>query len=189
MPMKKTAHKKRIRIFYSALLGLSLVVGLTTYHITKNYSFLPEYFSNPFAGNQIIPVVPSPITKKPPVRIRIAKLNIELPIKAALLQNGEWDMFDDAVSWLASSAVPGDGNIILYGHNRKHLLSKLTSLTQGDIIEVLQGNEWISYKVYESRIVNPKDVESIVSSSNQLTIYTCEGIFDQKRRVVYAKPQ
>ena len=36
---------------------------------------------------------------------------------------------------------------------------------------------------------DPEDVEAILSEDNQLTLYTCEGSFDQKRLVVYADPK
>jgi LPXTG-site transpeptidase (sortase) family protein len=65
----------------------------------------------------------------------------------------------------------------------------LYKLKVGDLVEVQQGGEWKSYTVTESRAVKPTDIDAILSPNNQLTLFTCEGSFDQKRRVVYAVPQ
>ena len=106
------------------------------------------------------------------------------------MRDNEWDLFDDKVSWLSTSAVPGEGeNVILYAHNTPEMLGDLNKLEKGDIIEVQQNDIWTKYVVRESRKVTPKDVEAILSDNNQLTLYTCEGSFNQKRRVVYAEPE
>lgn len=108
-------------------------------------------------------------------------------MQAALVHDNQWDMFDHAVAWLSTSAVPGEGNVILYAHNRKGLWRDLSRVRPGDTVEVQQDTRWVAYVVTESRTVTPTDVEAVLSDANQLTLYTCEGSFDQKRRVVYAR--
>ncbi|MCH7641142.1 sortase, partial [Patescibacteria group bacterium] len=71
---------------------------------------------------------------------------------------------------------------------RPEMFGDLNELEEGDIIEVLQNDAWRRYEVRETRSVTPSDVEAILSDDNQLTLYTCEGSFDQKRLVVYADP-
>ena len=131
---------------------------------------------------------PFQTTKLPPTTIRIDKLDKFLPISAALVHDNEWDIFDNQVSWLSTSAVPGEGNVILYAHDRPEMFGDLNELEKGDTIEVLQNDVWRRYEVRETRSVTPSDVEAILSDDNQLTLYTCEGSFDQKRLVVYADP-
>ncbi len=133
--------------------------------------------------------IPSPTTKLPPTAIRIDKLDKSLPISAALVHDNEWDIFDNQVSWLSTSAIPGEGNVILYAHDRPEMFGDLNELEIGDIVEVLQSDEWRQYVVREIRSVTPSDVTAILSENNQLTLYTCEGSFDQKRLVVYADPK
>lgn len=130
----------------------------------------------------------SSTTKIPPTSIYIQKLDVSLPISAALVHDNEWDIFEDKVSWLSTSAVPGEGNVILYAHDRPEMFGDLYKLKKGDVIEVGQNEATVLYKVTESRSVKPGDIEAILSENNQLTLYTCEGSFDQKRLVVYANP-
>ncbi|MCX8008609.1 MAG: sortase [Patescibacteria group bacterium] len=128
-------------------------------------------------------------TKQPPTSIYIPKIQKRHPIQASIVKDNQWQLFDTSVAWLSTSAVPGEGNVILYAHNWKNLWGDLYKLRPGDIIEVDQNGMLHTYVVTESRAVSKHDVEAILSHENRLTLYTCEGAFDQKRRVVYAVPQ
>ena len=128
------------------------------------------------------------LTKQPPTAIKIEKIKKNLPIQAALVKDNQWDMFPKSVAWLSTSAVPGEGNVILYAHNWPTLWADLYKLQPGDSIEVQQNQTWLSYTVTESRAVQANDINAVLNVKNQLTLYTCEGSFDQKRRVVYAFP-
>lgn len=137
----------------------------------------------------IPPVFPiSRVMQKPPTAINIPKIGKNLPIKLATVRGNDWELFDDAVAWLSTSAVPGEGNVVLYAHNWRSLWADLSLLQPGDIIEVQQNESWKTYQVIQSRAVGRQDIESVLSNENRLTLYTCEGSFDQKRRVVYADP-
>lgn len=129
------------------------------------------------------------VPKIPPTAINIPKINKNLPIKSASVSGNTWDMFPDAVAWLATSEVPGQGNVILYAHDWKTLWRDLYLLKPGDAIEIQYKTVWKHYIVTESKDVDQHDVKSILSNNNQLTLYTCAGSFDEKRRVVYAKPK
>jgi LPXTG-site transpeptidase (sortase) family protein len=139
-----------------------------------------------------VPVSPTPafIPKSdgPPTAINIPKIGKNLPIKIATVHGNDWDMFTDAVAWLSTSAVPNEGNVILYAHDWKTLWRDLYTLKKGDVIDIQQKDVWRRYAVTESKAVDQHDIQSILSNKNRLTLYTCEGSFDQKRRVVYAEP-
>ncbi len=173
----------------SVLVLLSLFVGAIVFLLTSpsgiNLDFL-RIGESQLAEENAPVIPPSPTTKLPPTAIRIDKLDKFLPISAALVHDNEWDIFDNQVSWLSTSAVPGEGNVILYAHDGPEMFGDLNELEEGDVIEVLQNDVWRSYVVSESRSVAPSDIEAILSEDNQLTLYTCEGSFDQKRLVVYA---
>jgi LPXTG-site transpeptidase (sortase) family protein len=168
------------------------IIGVSTGVVVLLASLLLLYTKYNAASieNTIIlpPISSGPLAKQQPTSIYIAKINKDLPIQAALVHNNEWDMFDNAVAWLSTSAVPGDGNVILYAHNWTSLWGDLYKLVPGDKIEISQNTIKHTYIVIESRAINPTDVDVILSTDNQLTLYTCEGTFDQKRRVVFAKP-
>ncbi|HEX6977598.1 MAG TPA: sortase [Patescibacteria group bacterium] len=133
-------------------------------------------------------IMSTPTTKFPPTEIKISNIKIDLPISAGLVDGNTWDLYDDKIAWLATSAVPGEGNVILYGHDRRGLFGDLYKLKVGDVVEVKKGNDWFKYRVSEVHRVLPTDVASILSDKNRLTMYTCDGTFDQKRLVVYADP-
>lgn len=165
------------------LLLVSILVGFGVYFVlTANF----KKFSISPLGEII--ATPTQIPKFPPTRIRITKLNLDIAVKSATVSGNTWDMFDDAIAWLSTSAVPGQGNVIVYGHNRKNLFRDLYTLDIGDRIEIEQQGAWLPYRVSESKEIKATDIASILSDENRLTIYTCEGSFDQKRRVLYATP-
>lgn len=174
-----------------ALLVIAFSVGVVSFLLTSPNG--NKLYSNSSEPRLLTPITenspsPSPTTKIPPTAIRISKLNKFLPISAALVYDNEWDLFEDKVSWLSTSSVPGEGNVILYAHNTSKLFGDLYKLNAGDVIEIQQDDQWRRYSVTESRKVTPRDVEAVLSEENQLTLYTCEGSFNNKRRVVYASP-
>lgn len=173
------------------LLIVSLIVGIIVYIATG-----PIISTGQLILSKIQPTIAPSLSLSqnpqakhlPPTAINIPKIHKKLPIKQAVIHNNNWDLFEDAVAWLSTSAVPGEGNVILYAHDWQSLWADLYLLTPGDIIEVQQNNIWKKYMVTESRAVDLHDTKSILSGKNRLTLYTCEGSFDQKRRLVYAEP-
>lgn len=131
------------------------------------------------------------VTRKiagPPTAINIPKIHKNLQVKPAQVSGNTWGMYDDAVAWLATSATPGHGNVILYAHDRVNLWADLSLLKTGDLVQIQEDSVWRNYVVTASQAIDPHDVQAVLVDKNQLTMYTCEGSFDQKRRVVYAKP-
>lgn len=177
--------KLAIILFFSFFVAVTSFVLTSSDGVKSIVDTTKQQFSTPVPEKT---PSPTPETKIPPTRILIPKLNKSLPVTAALIHDNEWDLFDDKVSWLSTSAIPGEGNVILYAHNTQKLFGDLHELKVGDSIEVQQGNQWTQYTVTESRKVTPTDVEAVLGSGDQLTLYTCEGSFYQKRRVVYASP-
>lgn len=166
-----------------SIVTMSAIAGIVTFAILNPKVFLPSKTSLSVA-------TPSPIPKKelvPPSAIYIPSIGKNLPIKPATVRGNDWDLFDDAVAWLSTSAVPKQGNVILYAHDWTSLWADLYKLKAGDPILVLQGDDWIPYSVTESRAVGLHDVQSILTDKDRLTLYTCEGDYDQKRRLVYAQ--
>jgi LPXTG-site transpeptidase (sortase) family protein len=171
---------------YFGLAGIiagSILAGIFTFSIFHSKSFFKNSPKTAFTA-------PTPLPKKEiiaPSAINIPAIGKNLPIKPATVRGNDWDLFDDAVAWLSTSATPKNGNVILYAHDWKSLWADLYKLKKGDPILVLQGNNWIAYSVTESRAVDLHDVQSILTDKDRLTLYTCEGNFDQKRRLVYAQ--
>ena len=109
-----------------------------------------------------------------------------MPITEGYISGNEWTLFEDKVSWLATSSTPGRGNTILYAHNKKNLFGPLKKIKIGDLIIIEGQGKIYEYSVSEIRKVLPNEVDAILSPQNQLTLYTCDGSFDQKRLIVIA---
>jgi len=129
---------------------------------------------------------PLPVIVSSPTDIKIPKLNLDLAVSPSVIKNNEWQLFNDRVAWLSTSAIPTKGNTILYAHDRAGLFGDLYKLKVGEEIDIYNGN-WISYKVTEIHAVTSTDINAVFGNENRLTLYTCEGTFDEKRLVVYAK--
>jgi LPXTG-site transpeptidase (sortase) family protein len=138
--------------------------------------------------NPLVQVSPSPEVKISPNRVRIPKLNLDLAVDQATIENNQWTLYDDKVSWLASSAEPKKGNVVLYAHNRKHLFGSLVNLVPGDLVDIEHQGKQYSYEIEARHRVSPTDVDAVIAERDQLTLYTCDGAFDQKRLIVTALP-
>lgn len=126
--------------------------------------------------------------KESPSRIEIATIGLDLPIAPGIISDGKWVLYDDKASWLSTSEVPGFGNVILYAHNKVNLFGGLNNLTVGDEITIQHKGKNYLYSVISLNKVLPMEVNAVLSDENRLTLYTCDGAFDQKRLVVIANP-
>ena len=124
-----------------------------------------------------------------PLSIQLADANISLPVFPANITKGKWETTTEGVSYLITSALPGQkGNSVFYGHNWPNLLGNLSRVMPGQSIRViLKDGTLVTYEVKFVTIVSP-DQTHIIGPSNdkRLTIYTCTGWFDAKRLVVTA---
>jgi sortase A len=126
-----------------------------------------------------------------PKQIDIPSINISLPVDIGEIKNNVWQISYSHPTFLNSSARPGTGgNIVIYGHNKTSVFGNLPYLSIGQKIYIkTTDNKIYTYIVYQKDFVNPDRVD-LVSPTNkeELTIYTCWGIFDTQRVVVKAKP-
>ena len=179
------------------LSGLLFIVGLSllTFGLYRNkiqryrYSFNEIPAAAPTKAPQ--PEDPDPEVFYSPTRLVIKDLQIDLNIQESSIVDGVWQVADDEVSFLDRSAKPGEGgNIVLYGHNKWHVLGNLPDIRVGNVIEVYddQGNT-LEYEVEDTFVVSPDAVEVVEPTDHEvLTLYTCTGPLDSKRFIVKAKP-
>jgi len=126
-----------------------------------------------------------------PVSISIDVLKKTLNIEDARIENGIWSTSDTGVSHLDTSARPGEGNnIVLYAHNTKPLFGSLKTIKIGDRITLRNDlGDIYEYDVTNTLTVLPTQIEAVLpTESEQLTLYTCTGLFDSHRFIVQAKP-
>lgn len=124
-----------------------------------------------------------------PTRLEIPDLNISLPVTPATITDGKWETTRSGVSFLTSSSAPGTrGNSVFYGHNTPALLGKLSRVKPGQEVNVVrQDGSQITYTVQFTAIVTPNQTHILdQTEDDRLTIFTCAGLFDQKRFVAVA---
>ena len=158
-------------------LGLLVVVGgIKIFHQPQI-----EFSSFKPVAVDVVKVIPS--------RLIIESVNLNLPVFTAEISNGEWPLFDEGISYLLKSGEVGElGTAVFYGHNRTHLLGRLKEVKLGDLIIIRddQNKNWV-YQVSDLRMVNDWEVQALVGAEKAfLVVYTCAGLFDQKRLVVRA---
>lgn len=126
-----------------------------------------------------------------PTRVSLPAVQIDLPVVETFIVDNIWQIPEDSVAHLASSARPGENsNIVMYGHNRWNILAKLHQLQLGAEIAVeTDSGVKHTYVVNDIRVVGPSDVQYVLPTPDEkLTIYTCTGFFDSQRLIVIAAP-
>lgn len=122
--------------------------------------------------------------------IKIESLDINLPLyygdKLAYLRYG--------VGQTSGAYFPGEGgSIICMGHNNRNYLYDLPKIQEGAIIEINTTYGDFKYKVYDTKIINMHDVQSLPVQNEEeiLMLYTCypvNSLGDKKDRfVVFAR--
>lgn len=175
---------------------LQLVVfGMTAAIIALLFSRIyPSDFIKSLKNGHNNPTVPEVKTLakpeiSPPTEISFPSLNLSLVVSPGVIKDDTWTLFDDKVSWLATSETPSKGNVIIYGHNRAGLFGNLDKLKIGEQISLKSADKTFTYVLAKKRKISPEDVDAIISPKDQLTLYTCDGSFDEKRLVLIAYPK
>ena len=112
-----------------------------------------------------------------------------LPIEEKSVVDGDWQVAEYSVSHLSSSSIPGQfGNIILYSHNYPELFGMLKNIEIGQKFSLkTTGGTQFEYRILSKIQVDPDQVEWLESTEDEVvTLYTCDGLLDQKRLVVRA---
>ena len=117
----------------------------------------------------------------------IPKIKVDVPIIAGVNgqnKNAYFKALENGVAQLQGSSLPGEGsNIFIFGHssfyakspgNYKEIFRNLENLAEGDEIIVWYKNKEYRYKVTETKIVKPSQVDVLKPTKNeQLTLMTC----------------
>lgn len=100
-----------------------------------------------------------------------------------------WNVSGTHAHFATLSALPNDhgGNTVIYGHNSKDIFAPIFSLNTDDLVEIRTiENITFVYKMRDTSRVRPKEVSVMDTSSfPQLTLITCEGLWNEYRRIVY----
>lgn len=126
-----------------------------------------------------------------PVEIIIPSINIDLKVDPGHIVNGVWQISGENATFLDTSASPGGkGNVVIYGHNKQVIFGNLPYLSIGQkIIVKTKSGKVYNYITDTKYFVGPDRVDLVSpTNDNELTLYTCYGLFDSTRAVIKAKP-
>lgn len=121
--------------------------------------------------------------------LKIPKINVEQPV----YYGANNSILDNGIAHDEKSFFPGEGGSIIYaGHNFSNVLATLPDLVNGDKITVETSYGTFEYSVYDSKIIDETDVDSVpIQQENEIImLYTCWPINNiahaTQRYVVYA---
>lgn len=126
-----------------------------------------------------------------PTQLIISDLGIDLQVYPARLKEKGWETTSLGVSFLTTSASPGNpGNSIIYGHNWPNLLGKLPMIIPGQEIQIVfSEGTYKRFRVEYTATVTPDQTHVLDNATDaRLTLYTCTGFLDRKRFIVVAVP-
>jgi LPXTG-site transpeptidase (sortase) family protein len=100
-----------------------------------------------------------------------------------------WTLTDDKVQFADITSLPNDrsGNTLLYGHNTAKVLAPTDHMMEGDIAQVTTvSGQTFTYAFSSGRLVDPSDTSVLkeTDAKPQLTLLTCDGLWDEKRRLM-----
>lgn len=130
------------------------------------------------------------IISKPPIRIVIPSLQMDIPIIESKIVNGFWELSETTASHGQGSAYPGnEGNIVIFAHAREGLFLSLRQAKMDGLIYILTNESWHRYRIINLQEVTPNDTTVVAQTKKEtLTLFTCTGFLDNKRLIVTAIP-
>lgn len=121
-----------------------------------------------------------------PVRIVISHVGIDSVVKPGGIVGGQWVLSDTFVHFLSLDQKAN--KILFYAHERKGLFVSLKNVVKGDTIEIFgMDGKVLRFQVYSIERIKPSEVDKLYGDSDSITLYTCDGVFDQLRLLVKAK--
>ena len=176
-------------LLYIFLLVVTAALGVVVFtQLFQNLYYL-NLNQNIASSQEIKSQVVKPYkTVEKPMFINIAP-NIEnISVRAGKFENGSWELSDDDALFLESGGVLGEnGNVVIYGHNSKKIFGNLKDIKKNQVIEI-KGNlgDTYKYNIESIKVVSLNDVSILNQPTNlkQITVYTCTGLFDEKRLVI-----
>ncbi len=179
--LKSLSKRLNYSSFFISLGFLLIVFGGINYYRARILSF----------RNAPPKVAESQLSAETPTKIIIPSLKIDLAVEVSGIKDGVWQISYQNASFLDTSARPGTGgNVVIYGHNKKVIFGSLPYLSLGQkiVIETKNGKMFV-YKAVSKETVSPDRVELLYpSEKEELTLFTCTGLFDLQRVIIKAIP-
>lgn len=134
--------------------------------------------STTYALNQTQPAEHSPTA------IKIDALGLDLTVREGTFDQSKQDWsIDDANAYFAlGTATP-----IIYGHNTDEVFAPVRKAKAGDIMTITYSDGSTKQFAYKDhKLVDPNDASVLAESNpNSIILLTCEGFFNESRRLAY----
>lgn len=125
-----------------------------------------------------------------PVELELPRIGLILKVAPGSYDEtvDAWTLSDDKAHYadITSLANNTSGNTFMYGHNTAQVFAPLYQLQPGDTAIVRTSNGLrFQYVFNGTQTVNPTATTVLATSETSiLTLMTCEGVFDEARRIV-----
>ncbi len=147
-----------------------------------NEAEIPEHLRPMLQSLAAMPVpTPSP---QQAVRIQIPAIDVDAPV----VQGDGWDQLKKGVGQLIGTPNPGQtGNLVLSAHNDVfgQIFRHLDQLENGDEVILYTNQRAYVYKVNQTQIVEPTQVEVLASTQEPVvTLISCYPYMVDNQRIV-----
>lgn len=197
-------RNNQLRSLAVGLTGGSLVIILFAFTLFNEMVIAP--FIRPGQATAISPVVDETgILADPSPKIRIPKINVEIPIVYGLGMTDakQFELaLDQGVVHYPTTSLPGQtGNSAFFGHSSNNIFNPgkykfafvlLHELTPGDTFSVTYNGTLYTYEVISRRVVKPTEIGVLGSVAGQLataTLITCDPPGTSTNRLVVVGKQ
>ncbi len=202
---KKQKLKQAYALFYASL-GLTVFTAIflavfifTNWQAVRNevgYTAKPQtqpiVIVSPSPTAEVTPT-PAPIVET--AHVIIEKIGVDVPISWDVAPEETVDYLDNGVAHMKGTAHLGEeGNLFITGHSSDYVwkrnpyaavFSLLPKLEIGDIIRIRENGKVYVYKVAQTQIVNPDQVDVINQTTTPVvTLMTCYPVGTTKERYV-----
>lgn len=198
MKITKATIRHLIVALLLAILFLTIIYGLTRKQVDSTMALIKTISINSkkeIVNNIVFNKEEKKVRNRPEygtkyADIKIDSLNINLPLyfgdTLSILRNG--------AGQTSGAYFPGEGGtVVVMAHNTADMFKRLPEIENGAKINIETPYGEFEYEVYDTKIVNMKDVDAldIQDKEERLVAYTCypvTGIGHKTERfLVYAK--
>jgi len=127
--------------------------------------------------------------KEIPLRVIIPSIGIDAVVKESFVVGDTWEVHRKAAGFGMGSNFLNEtgGNSVIFAHARKSLFGNLENVQLGEKITVLGQHKIYTYIISEQKQILPNDVDAVMDGDRSaLTLFTCDGDFDEQRLVIKA---
>jgi len=167
-----------------------ILVAVSQFGLFKSTKTSAQTFTSIIPSTQIqIPSVKIEEKKGKPTSIRLPSVSIDLPLLDGVYNasNKTWSLSNDAAHYALMTPIANNiaGNTFIYGHNKKNVFAKLSSIKNGDkaYIATDTGLTFV-YSFRTSLETDPNDDTLFhYEGAPILTLQTCSGLWYQNRQL------